>query len=136
MDFEEKLLEAYSLLNDGKVLNKLVLPKPNIQLTTVNTNWPNVKEFLKKIVRPPKHFIDFLADQLDTDVNQKTDSLSDGLIMKGKHKLAKISPLIEKYMNEYVICKSCTSYESRIKKDDTTRKWVFNCKNCKATYTL
>ena len=136
MDFEQRLEEAYSLLNTDEILDKLVLPIPKIQVTTTNTNWSNVKDFLKKIKRPPDHFINFLSIQLDTDVNKRSDKLSDGLIIIGKHKLLKISPLIEKYMNEYVICNSCGSYQSKISKDEKTRKWVFNCKNCKSVYTL
>lgn len=136
MNFEERLEEAYQILSQDDVIDKLVLPNPNIEVTTTNTNWSNVKDFLRRVNRPPKHFIDYLAKQLNTEVTQKTSSLKDGLIIIGKHKKQKIAPLIEKYMTESVICKSCSSYNSKIKKDDATRKWVFTCKTCKSTYTL
>lgn len=136
MSFESRLEEVYNQLYQEDNVEKLVLPIPNIQVTTTNTNWPNVKDFLRKINRPPKHFIDFLGYQLNTEVTQKTSSLSHGLILIGKQPKKKILPLIEKYMNEYVICKYCKSYKSKLKKDDTIRKYVFNCNSCKASYSI
>jgi len=136
MSFEQRLEQVYTLINTGDIEEKLVLPNPDIEVTTTNTYWKNVKDFLKKIKRPPKHFIDFLAEELNTEVTQKTSSLSNGLILIGKHKMQKITPLIEKYMNINVICKSCKSYNTKIKKNDKTRRYVFNCNKCKASYTL
>jgi translation initiation factor 2 subunit 2 len=136
MSFDQRLEEVYSMLDTGKVAEQLVIPKPNIDVTTTNTNWHNVKDFLKKIKRPPAHFISFLAEQLGTEVTQKTKSLSQGLILIGKHKIQKISPLIEKYMNEFVICKYCKSYDTKIKKDDSIRRYIFNCKNCSCSYSV
>ena len=136
MSFEQRLEEVYQQLGTKEEKERLYLPNPNIEVTTTNTMWNNVKEFLKKINRPPDHFINFLSHQLDTEVTQKTKSLSNGLILIGKHKKNKIEPLIEKYMNEYVICKYCNSYKTKIKRDETIRKYVFTCKDCSSSYSL
>ena len=136
MSFETRLGQVYQELHSENDVEKLVLPAPKIEVTTTNTYWHNVKDFLKKINRPPKHFIDFLADQLGTEVTQKSSSLSQGLILIGKQKDKKILPLIEKYMREYVVCKYCNSYKSKLKKDETIRKYVFNCKSCNSSYSV
>lgn len=136
MSFETRLEQVYQELHSENDVEKLVLPTPKIEVTTTNTYWHNVKDFLKKINRPPKHFIDFLADQLGTEVTQKSSSLSQGLILIGKQKDKKILPLIEKYMREYVVCKYCNSYKSKLKKDETIRKYVFNCKSCNSSYSV
>tara|TARA_B100000161_G_C33500987_1_gene391689 strand:- start:205 stop:615 length:411 start_codon:yes stop_codon:yes gene_type:complete len=136
MSFEQRLGEVYDMLDTGGETERLVLPKPNIEVTTTNTYWHNVKDLLRKINRPPKHFINFLSEQLDTEVTQKTSSLSKGLILIGKHNLKRVSPLIEKYMNENVICKYCKSYRTKIKKDDSIRKYVLTCKNCQSSYSV
>ena len=136
MSFELRLEEIYNNLQSENSVDKLVLPKPNIEVTTTNTYWHNVKDFLRTINRPPKHFIDFLGDQLNTEVTQKSSSLSQGLILIGKQKKQKILPLIEKYMKEFVVCKYCNSYKSKLKKDDTIRKYIFHCKSCQATYSV
>jgi len=136
MSFTERLEEVYEQLYQEDNVEKLVLPVPDIEVTTTNTMWKNVKSFLKTINRPPKHFIEFLAYQLNTEVTQKTSSLSQGLILKGKQPKKKVLPLIEKYMNEYVVCKYCNSYKSKLKKDDSIRKYIFNCNSCKSSYSI
>ena len=136
MSFEERLEEVYQQLYQEDNIEKLVLPDPDIEVTTTNTMWKNVKSFLKLINRPPKHFIEFLSYQLNTEVTQKSSSLSHGLILIGKQQKKKIVPLIEKYMNEYVICKYCNSYKSKLKKDDSIRKYIFNCYSCKSSYSI
>lgn len=136
MSFDQRLEEVYKILDTDDFEERLVLPNPDIEVTTTNTNWNNVKDFLRKIKRPPKHFIEFLAQELNTEVTQKTSSLSKGLIIIGKHKKTKISPIIDKYMNKSVICKSCKSYNTKIKKNDSTRKYVLTCGKCRSTYTL
>ena len=136
MSFETRLEQVYQELHSENDVEKLVLPVPKIEVTSTNTYWHNVKDFLKKINRPPKHFIDFLADQLGTEVTQKSSSLTQGLILLGKQRDKKILPLIEKYMKEYVVCKYCNSYKSKLKKDETIRKYVFNCKVCNSSYSV
>lgn len=136
MSFTTRLEEVYDILDTGKEAEKLILPNPNIEVTTTNTYWHNVKDFLKKINRPPDHFIKFLSVQLDTEVTQKTKSLSKGLILIRKHNIKKITPLLEKYMNEFVICKYCKSYNTKIKKDDYIRKYIFRCKKCNCSYSV
>ena len=136
MSFTERLEEVYEQLYQEDNVEQLVLPVPNIEVTTTNTMWANVKAFLKLINRPPKHFIEFLSYQLNTEVTQKTSSLGDGLILIGKQPKKKIVPLIQKYMNEYVVCKYCNSYKSKLKKDDSIRKYVFICNSCKASYSI
>jgi translation initiation factor 2 subunit 2 len=136
MSFELRLDELYNSIHAEDNVTKLVLPVPNIEVTTTNTYWSNIKDFLKIINRPPKHFIDFLSVQLGTEVTQKSASLSKGLILIGKQKKQKIVPLIEKYMKEFVVCKFCNSYKSKLNKDDQIRKYIFNCKTCNSNYSV
>ena len=136
MSFQERLEQVYEELQSENDVEKLVLPNPSIEVTTTNTYWKNVKDFLRKVNRPPKHFIEFLADQLGTEVSQRSSSLSQGIILIGKQKKQKILPLIEKYMKDYVVCKYCNCYKSKLKKDDTIRKYIFTCSNCKSSYSV
>lgn len=136
MSFNERLDEAYEILVQNKEQSKLVLPVPDIEVTTTNTFWYNVKAFLKKVNRPPKHLINFLSEQLDTNVNQKTQSLSHGIVFIGKIRKNKILPVIDKYIRETILCKTCNNYNTKIKVDKDIRKWVLTCKSCGTTYTL
>lgn len=139
MSFTTRLEKVYDILDmekQAKSETKLVLPKPNIEITTTNTFWHNVKDFLRKVNRPPGHFIDFLGDQLGTEVTKRTSSLSKGLIIRHKHPVHRILPLIEKYVKEYVLCKNCSSYCTKIKKDNDIRKYILTCKSCKSSYSV
>lgn len=139
MSFEQRLEKVYNLLDEEKMAKddtKLILPNPNIEVTTTNTFWHNVKDFLKKVNRPPQHFIEFLSDQLNTEVTQRSSSLSQGLLLKGKQHKNKIVPIIEKYVKEYVLCMHCSNHKTKIKKDKEIREYVLTCKGCNASYTL
>jgi len=137
MTFEQRLDILYDIIEKEKQeKNKLVLPNPELEITTTNTFWYNTKDLMKKINRPPQHFIDFLGHELSTEVTQKTSSLSDGLILKGKQNKNKLLPLIEKYIKHYVLCKNCLAYSTKIKKDVDIRKYILTCKSCNSSYTI
>lgn len=137
MNFEQRLDIFYDIIEKEKQeKNKLVLPNPELEITTTNTFWHNIKDFMKKINRPPQHFIDFTSHELGTEVTQKSSSLSDGLILKGKQNKNRILPLIEKYVKQYVLCKNCLAYSTKIKKDVEIRKYILTCKSCNSSYTI
>ena len=43
MSFEQRLEEVYQQLGNKEEKEQLVLPNPNIEVTTTNTMWKNVK---------------------------------------------------------------------------------------------
>tara|TARA_B100001287_G_C22662548_1_gene521123 strand:+ start:1546 stop:1959 length:414 start_codon:yes stop_codon:yes gene_type:complete len=137
MSFFERLDSIYNILEEEKRNEgKLILPQPNIEVTTTNTFWHNVKDFLRAVNRPPVHFIEFLGDQLNTEVTQKSSSLKKGLILKGKQKKQKVTPIIEKYVKECVLCQYCSSYNTKIKKDSNIRKYILTCRSCNSSYSI
>lgn len=135
MDFESKLDIVYQLIDD-QINQKLVIPKPDIEVTSTNTFWHNVKSFLKIINRPPDHFINFLSSELGVNVNKKTNSLSKGLIIMGKHRQNKFISLVNKYIKYYVQCKFCHSSDTTIKKNNDIRKYELNCNQCQSNYSV
>ena len=132
--FESMLDDVYSQLGE-KQKTKLQIPQPVLNITTTNTYWKNVKDFLKIIRRPPDQFIDYLKGELD-DVNWLSSSKSDGIVIIGKIKKDKIIRLIQDYMNKYVVCKICKSNYSKLKFDNTIKKYKFTCKDCLCEYNI
>jgi len=132
--FESMLDSVYSQLGETKK-TKLQLPQPIINITTTNTYWKNVKDFLKIIRRSPDQFIEFLKTELG-DVNWMSSSKSDGIVIIGKVKKDKIMRTIQKYMNKYVVCEQCKSIHSSLKFNNSIRKYNFNCKDCQCNYTI
>ena len=135
MNFEERLDKAYENLTKPQV-EVLQLPNPDVEISSTNTYWKNPKDFLKKINRPPQHFISFCTKHLNTEVTQKTAKLSEGFVIIGKHKKTTFIPLLKRYISEYVTCKACGSYKTKFKKDDTIRKYQLTCKDCGSSYYL
>jgi translation initiation factor 2 subunit 2 len=132
--FEYMLDSVYSKLGE-KQKTKLQIPIPNLNITTTNTYWKNVKEFLKLVKRSPDQFMEYLKTELG-EVNWISNSKSDGIVIIGKVKKNKIMKIIQQYMNNYVICKSCKSYNSKLKFDSTIRKYNFTCKDCFCNYNV
>lgn len=133
MNFDEMLNSVYCKLG-MTTKTKLTLQAPELSITTTNTYWKNVKAFLKTINRSPEHFVDFLKK--DLDVNWLSSSKSDGLVIIGKIKKDKIMRLMQQYMRQFVVCKTCNSGNSIMKFNNTIRKYDFTCNDCHATYTL
>ena len=134
MSFEEMLNEIYDNLDTQK-REKLVLPKVELNVTTTNTHWLNVKNLLKIIDRPPDHFVSVMNKNIG-DTNWKTSSKSDGLIIIGKIKKERIFAFIKSYMKDYVICNICKSYNTTLKKNSNIRQLQLHCKNCNSIYTV
>ena len=132
--FESMLDDVYSQLGE-KQKTKLKIPQPVLNITTTNTYWKNVKELLKIIKRHPDQFMDYLKAELG-DVNWMSSSKSDGIVIIGKIKKNKIMRLIQEYMNKYVVCKSCKSNCSKLKFDNTIKKYKFICRDCLCEYNI
>jgi translation initiation factor 2 beta subunit (eIF-2beta)/eIF-5 len=138
--FEEMLDDIYNKLDDSVNQNnieKLKLPLLNIEISTTNTYWRNIKDFLKKINRRPEYFINYLKLQVgEHNINMLSSSLSDGIVFKGKFKKDKIIGYIQDYIKKYVICKYCNSYNTVLIYESNIKKYNFNCKKCFSDYNI
>jgi len=135
--FDEMLINLYENLNNNKETLNIVLPNPNLIKNGTTFIWKNVKEYLKIVKRPPDHFLNFLRNELNIQINWITNSKSDGLILD--HKKIKTDAVINAmkiYLKEYVICKSCISSNTFIQKDKNLRKYNFTCLNCNNEYYI
>lgn len=134
MSFESMLDEVYNNL-ELKKKKKLVLPKLDINVSTTNTYWKNIKPFLKTIKRGPEHFVLKMNHNVG-ETNWVSSSKSDGVVIIGKIKKAKIISFIQNYMKTYVMCNSCNSINTELNKNNSIRKYQLLCKDCKCCYTI
>lgn len=135
MDFNTLLDDIYNELEKNKIEKKLVLTPPELDMSTTNTLWKNVKKILKQINRPPDHFINFLNEEIG-NANWVSSSKSAGLIIIGKHSKDKINKVLTKYINTYVVCKNCRSTATIITKEKNVKLYKFNCESCNSNYFL
>jgi translation initiation factor 2 subunit 2 len=74
--------------------------------------------------RSPDHVFQFMMAELGTegsiDGNQR-------LVIRGKFVPRYIESLLRKYVGEYVICQMCRSYNTTLKRDQTSRLYFVEC---------
>ena len=134
MDFNKMLDDIYSNLEEQTRV-KLVLPKLDINVTTTNTYWKNVKAMLKTLKRGPDHFVSLMNNEVG-DTNWLTGSKSDGLVILGKVKKEKIVTFLQNYIQKYVFCSVCKSHKTTIEKNNSLRKYQVICQNCNSITTV
>lgn len=128
--FHEMLNDIYNNINNEKN-EKIILPKLEIEVSTTNTYFKNIKDILKSLNCNPEHFVKYFNRELGS-VNWKTNSKKDGLVIIGKIKKNKIQLLLQQYLKKYVKCVVCGHLGTQIIKDK--RMEFIKCNKCFATY--
>ena len=125
LEFEEMLDNAYKLIYNNSV-QKLILPKLDIEIEPTRLHWKNTKEYLILLNRNPDHFLQFLQNEIpDKMINWFSNKKADGILFSGKFKkYYNLTDIIYKYIDLFVICYSCKNINTTIVKDQ------FFCNNC------
>jgi translation initiation factor 2 subunit 2 len=135
--FNDMLTELYNNLDQNNDTTKIMIPEPIIIKNGSNNIWKNVKAFLRITKKPPEHFVIFIRNEANCNVNWISESKSDGLIFSIKKlKNDFLIDQMNKYLKEYVICKSCKSINTYIERDKQIRKYNFICRNCDNQYFI
>lgn len=130
--YEELLDRAVGLLqanNPDLVDRKRTRIKPP-QLQMIGsrkTLWVNFQEICSMMKRDPQHVYSFLMAELGTegsiDGNER-------LIIRGRYLPKYIESLLRKYVVEYVTCEMCRSPNTDLVKDQGSRLYFCNCRDC------
>lgn len=130
--YDELLDRAVGLLqanNPDLVDRKRTRIKPP-QLQMVGsrkTLWVNFQEICSMMKRDPQHVYSFLMAELGTegsiDGNER-------LIIRGRYLPKYIESLLRKYVVEYVTCEMCRSPNTDLVKDQGSRLYFCNCRDC------
>ena len=100
------------------------LPLIFLIVGTKKTLWTNFQEICSMMRRSPDHVFQFMMAELGTegsiDGNQR-------LVIRGKFVPRYIESLLRKYVGEYVICQMCRSYNTTLKRDQTSRLYFVEC---------
>lgn len=101
---------------------------PQLQLmSSKKTMWQNYQEICSMMQRDPQHVYQFFMAELGTegsiDGNQR-------LIIRGKYVAKYIESLLRKYVIEYVTCEMCRSPNTDLVKDQGSRLYFCNCRDC------
>ncbi len=106
------------------------MPKASILIQgnkTIITNINNIANYLNRDV---KHLVKFLAKELAASFTLEKGKA----IFIGIYSTSAVNKKIELYVNEYVKCRECNSYDTELIKED--RIYYLHCLACGAKYPV
>jgi translation initiation factor 2 subunit 2 len=84
----------------------------------------NLSDIAKKLKRNEDHVTQFLFAELGT--NGSVDG-SRRLVIKGRFQSKQIENILRRYIQDYVVCKTCKSLNTELGKGEN-RLWYLTCK--------
>ncbi len=110
----------------------VVVPPQVIKLGSKKSAFANFSKVCEQIGRDPLHIKRYLEVELGS-----TGTL-DGqgfLVFRGKFGRGEMEAVLGKYIREYVRCKTCRGYSTRLERDKATRLTFLVCDGCSARST-
>ena len=130
-DYEKLLDEAYK---NVKVIegsgDRFETPKIEGRFEGKKTILTNFFQIATHLRRNPEHFQKFLLKELATSGQKEGERL----ILNNKISSKKINPKIERYVNEFVLCKVCNKPDTEIIKEG--KQTMLHCLACGAKNSI
>jgi len=129
--YKELLRRAYSQLPPEVFERKrFEIPKGHVYTVGMRTIFHNYKEVCDALNRDPRHVLKFLSKEM------ATAWAMDGtrVIFQGRFPSSTIERLINKYVNEFVICPICKRPDTKIVKE--RRLYFLICEACGAKSSI
>lgn len=133
--YDQLLKRIYDLIGENKTeISHRKIPHPQAFLVgTSKTLWSNFPQITKAMNREPQHFLDFIIIELGTTAN--VDS-NDRVVIKGRFMIKQLESLVKKYLDEYVICKTCKCRDTILKKENRLHFLVCESPVCGSTFSV
>ena len=134
-DYPDLLERAFSLLRattSSSTNNRYKMVPLNVQREgPKKTIFVNCITVCERMHRDPEHLVLYFMTELSTTASFDGNGY---LIIKGKYRQNQIENLLKKYLLEYVLCKSCKSASTTLKKDN--RLWFVECASCNSLQSV
>lgn len=138
--YELLLSRFYDILKEknpelaGGQQSKLKIPPPNVQRDGAKkTAFANIYQIAQVLQRNPEHLVQYLFAELGTSGSIDGEKR---LIIKGRYQPKHIEGVLRKYIQEYVICKTCKSMNTELKRESANRLHFIVCKACGSTKSV
>jgi|LakMenEpi03Aug12_release.lakeMendotaPanAssembly.Ray.scaffolds.fasta_scaffold18050_11 translation initiation factor 2 subunit 2 len=126
-----RLRNVYTKMQDNKVEKQVIVSAPIIEILgnkkSVFVNFFNICDSIR---RDPEHVSKFIMSEISS---QTTVNSNKQLVMKGYFSSKKIDTVIKKYIDGYVTCFMCNSFDTFIERDKIIRIDFMHCCNCNAS---
>lgn len=130
-EFNTMLDNVYSKLNNNEN-TRLILPNLITVQSRTKLYWKNINNISIIINRDPEHIYNYLKSELTgKDINWISSNKNEGLVIQGKGlKENLLKDILKKYINKFVVCKSCNKINSNLTKNKDLGKYYFQCLDC------
>ncbi|KAH3664157.1 hypothetical protein OGAPHI_004871 [Ogataea philodendri] len=138
--YENLLSRFFTILKEknpelaGGQQTKLKIPPPEVAREgNKKTMFANVQTIASVLQRNPEHLIQYLFAELGTSGSIDGEKR---LIIKGRFQAKNIESVLRRYIQEYVICKTCKSMNTELKRESTNRLHFIVCQACGSTKSV
>ncbi len=115
MEYEKLLKQGYKDLPDVSAEKaRFEIPKVRGHIQGNKTVLSNFYQIAATLNRKPEHIIKFLTKELASPATQKRSYI----IFGSRIPASRINAKIEKYVDEYVLCKECGKPDTKLIKED------------------
>jgi translation initiation factor 2 subunit 2 len=118
----------------GGQQQKLKIPPPEVLRDgNKKTVFANIQQISQVLQRNPSHLIQYLFAELGTSGSIDGEQR---LIIKGRFQAKNIEGVLRRYIQEYVICRTCKSMNTELKREAANRLHFLVCKACGSTKSV
>lgn len=113
-DYEKLLKRARAQIPEVAVKQeRLELPRPRYQIIGMRTIVFNFKEIADALNRDPQHLMKFLTGEMATAATSQEARV----IFQGKFPADTLNRLLQRYMENYIVCPVCKRPDTKIVKE-------------------
>jgi len=124
--YEQLLGRVFEMIGKGKPTTKgTKIPPPTAyRVGTSRTLWANFPQICKALNRNPQHFLTFVTVELGTTANLDGNGR---LVIRGWFMPKQLESVMSSYIQQYVVCKTCKSRDTILKKEN--RLYFVECQS-------
>ncbi len=132
--YDEMLTRLYAQMEPNSISKRVRLQPPKLSLIgSKRTGWSNFESTAEMIKRDPQHVSSFVENELGTTVSHAKEGL---LVIKGRFRTNQMESILKKYVERYVKCKTCHSYNTNLVRNQITRLTSQQCDDCRSEWIV
>ncbi len=134
LSYEEMLARLYAQMEPNSASKRVRIQPPKLSLIgSKRTGWSNFETTAELLKRDPQHLSTFIENELGTTVSHAKDGI---LVIKGRFRTNQMESILKKYVERYVKCRTCLSYNTNLMRDPLTRLTCQRCDDCRSEWTV
>lgn len=112
---------------------KIRLKAPSVQREGKKTFFINFKQICQDLNRSTDHVSNFIFHELATTGSIDSNNV---LNIRGSFLPKNIEKVLKQYVQEYVLCGSCSSMDTTLERDPLSRLYILKCNKCFASKNI